>query len=232
MNAEKLTQKSQEALQLAQTKAVTFGHQQVDVAHLLVALVEPKDGLVARLLGRMNVPADAFQGALEADLRKAPKVTGPGFSADKIYLTQELAAVLAAAEQQAGKMRDEYVSVEHLFLAALAAAKAGVKEVFKAFAVDEARFLNALKEVRGNQRVQSASPECSLKSSCGCDFGRPSIFAWQAVQTVFRSGFPGFMTSPLECVASGPWHDSQFTFSCLVPLRRSVISVWHSAQEA
>ena len=164
MNAEKLTQKSQEALQLAQTKAVTFGHQQVDVAHLLVALVEPKDGLVARLLGRMNVPADAFQGALEADLRKAPKVTGPGFSADKIYLTQELAAVLAAAEQQAGKMRDEYVSVEHLFLAALAAAKAGVKEVFKAFAVDEARFLNALKEVRGNQRVQSASPESTYEA--------------------------------------------------------------------
>ena len=80
MNTEKLTQKSQEALQLAQAKAVSFGHQQVDVPHLLVALVEPKDGLVARLLERMQVPADAFQGAIEAELRKLPKVSGPGFA--------------------------------------------------------------------------------------------------------------------------------------------------------
>jgi ATP-dependent Clp protease ATP-binding subunit ClpB len=164
MNAEKLTQKSQEALQLAQTKAVTFGHQQVDVGHLLVALVEPKDGLVARLLERSKVPVDAFVGAVEAELRKLPKVTGPGFAADKIYLTQELAAVLAAAEQQAAKMKDEYVSVEHLFLAIQAAAKGGIKEAFRAFALDEARFLNALKEVRGNQRVQSANPEATYEA--------------------------------------------------------------------
>jgi len=164
MNAEKLTQKSQEALQLAQTKAVTYGHQQVDVAHLLVALVEPRDGLVARLLERMKVTVDAFQGAIEADLRKLPKVSGPGFSADKIFLTQELAAVLAVAEQQAAKMKDEYVSVEHLFLAALAGAKAGLKEVFRTFALDEPRFLNALKEVRGNQRVQSANPEATYEA--------------------------------------------------------------------
>jgi ATP-dependent Clp protease ATP-binding subunit ClpB len=164
MNPEKLTQKSQEALQLAQSKAATFGHQQVDVPHLLVALVEPKDGLVARLLERMKVPVDALQGAVEAELRKLPKVSGPGFSADKIYLTQDLAAVLAAAEQQAGKMRDEYVSVEHLFLSVLASAKGGVKEAFRAFAIDEARFLNALKEVRGNQRVQSATPEATYEA--------------------------------------------------------------------
>jgi ATP-dependent Clp protease ATP-binding subunit ClpB len=164
MNAEKLTQKSQEALQLAQTKAVTFGHQQVDVAHLLVALVEPRDGLVARLLERMKVPVDSFQGAVEAELRKLPKVSGPGFAADKIYLTQDLAAVLAAAEQQAAKMKDEYVSVEHLLLAILASAKASLKDVFRTFALDEPRFLNALKEVRGNQRVQSANPEATYEA--------------------------------------------------------------------
>ncbi len=164
MNTEKLTQKSQEALQLAQAKAVSFGHQQIDVPHLLVALVEPKDGLVARLLERMQVPADVFQGAIEAELRKLPKVSGPGFSADKIFLTQDLAAVLTAAEKQASKMRDEYVSVEHLFLAILAAAKGGVREAFKTFALDETRFLNALKEVRGNQRVQSANPEATYEA--------------------------------------------------------------------
>lgn len=161
---EKLTQKSQEALQLAQTKAVTFGHQQVDVGHLLTALVEPADGLVARLLQRMQVPADVLQGAVEAELRKAPKVSGPGFEADKIYLTQELAAVLTAAEQRAGKMRDEYVSVEHLFLAILGSAKNGLADVFKSFALDEGRFLNALKEVRGNQRVQSNNPEATYEA--------------------------------------------------------------------
>ncbi len=164
MDAQKLTQKSQEALQLAQTKAVAFGHQQVDVPHLLVALVEPKDGLIARLLERMQVPADVMKGAIEAELRKLPKVSGPGFSADKIYLTQDLAAAITAAERQAETMRDEYVSVEHLFLAVLGSAKGGVRELFKTFALDEARFLNALKEVRGNQRVQSANPEATYEA--------------------------------------------------------------------
>ncbi|MCA8950569.1 MAG: AAA family ATPase, partial [Planctomycetes bacterium] len=161
---DKFTQKSQEALQLAQTKAIAFGHQQVDVGHLLVALIEPGDGLVARLLQRMQVPADVLQGAVEAELRKIPKVSGPGFEADKIYLTQDLAAVMTAAEQQAAKMRDEYVSVEHLFLAILQKAKKPVADVFKSFALDESRFLNALKEVRGNQRVQSSNPEATYEA--------------------------------------------------------------------
>ncbi|MBL8749699.1 MAG: ATP-dependent chaperone ClpB [Planctomycetes bacterium] len=164
MDTQKLTQKSQEALQLAQTKAVAFGHQQVDTKHLLLALVEPGDGLVVRLLQRMDVPADALQKAIEGELQKQPKVSGPGFAADKIYLTQELAQVLTAAEQQAAKMRDEYVSVEHLFLAILQGSKNGVRELFRKFAIDESRFLNALKEVRGNQRVQSANPEATYEA--------------------------------------------------------------------
>jgi ATP-dependent Clp protease ATP-binding subunit ClpB len=164
VGTEKLTQKSQEALQLAQIKAVSFGHQQVDVAHLLVALIEPADGLVARLLQRLQIPADVLKGAIEAELRKLPKVTGPGYSADKIFLTSELAEVLAAAEQQARKMKDEYVSVEHLFLTILARAKGALRDAFKTFAIDETRFLNALKEVRGNQRVQSAKPEATYEA--------------------------------------------------------------------
>ncbi len=164
MDTQKLTQKSQEALQLAQSKAVAFGHQQVDTKHLLLALVEPGDGLVVRLLQRMDVPADALQKAIEGELQKQPKVSGPGFSADKIYLTQELAQVLTAAEQQAAKMRDEYVSVEHLFLAILQGSKNGVRDLFRRFAIDESRFLNALKEVRGNQRVQSANPEATYEA--------------------------------------------------------------------
>ncbi|MBK8099665.1 MAG: ATP-dependent chaperone ClpB [Planctomycetes bacterium] len=159
MDMQKLTQKSQEALQAAQNLAVQHSHQQVDVGHLMLALATQQEGLVPRLLQRMEVQADAFASALEGELRRKPRVTGPGFEADKIYLTPELAQVLTAAEQHAGKMRDEYVSVEHLFLAAMAAAKNGVRDALRRFQIDESRFLNALKEVRGNQRVQSQNPE-------------------------------------------------------------------------
>jgi ATP-dependent Clp protease ATP-binding subunit ClpB len=164
MDMQKLTQKSQEALQLAQTKAVTFGHQQVDPMHLLLALIEPSAGLVRRLLQRMEVLPEALLAAVEHELQKTPKVSGPGFSADKIYLTQELAQVLTAAEAQAQKMRDDYVSVEHLFSALLQNAKNGLREAFRKLGIDETRFLNALKEVRGNQRVQSANPEATYEA--------------------------------------------------------------------
>ena len=164
MDIQKLTQKSQEALQAAQAKAVAFGHQQVDPKHLLLALLEPADGLVRSLLQRMEVPADALSKAVEVELQKQPKVSGPGFSADKIFLTEALAQTLTAAEKQAQKMRDEYVSVEHLFLVLLQGAKDGLREIFRKFAIDESRFLNALKEVRGNQRVQSANPEATYEA--------------------------------------------------------------------
>ena len=164
MDVQKFTQKSQESLQLAQNKAVAFGHQQVDPKHLLLGLVEPTDSLVRRLLQRMEVLPDVLTAAVEHELQKLPKVSGPGFSADKIFLTQELAQVLTAAEQQAQKMRDDYVSVEHLFLALLQNAKNGLRDVFKKLGIEEAKFLNALKEVRGNQRVQSANPEATYEA--------------------------------------------------------------------
>src|SRR5262245_48947747 len=164
MDAQKLTQKSQEALQAAQARAAQLGHQQVDVPHLLRALVEPGDGLVHGLLRRMEVAVDPLLAAIDADLVRRPKVSGPGFDRERILLTQDLAQVLTAAEAIAQKMRDEYVSVEHLFLAALQSGKGGVRELLRKFQVDEARFLNALKEVRGNQRVQSQHPEATYEA--------------------------------------------------------------------
>ena len=164
MDMQKLTQKSQEALQQAQQKAVTFGHQQVACEHVALALVEAYDGLVARLLQRMGVAADQVAQAIEGELRKKPRMSGPGYQADKIYLDQDLAQALTIAEQQASKMRDEYVSVEHLFLALMQTSKGGLKDVWRRMQIDEARFLNALKEVRGNQRVQSASPEATYEA--------------------------------------------------------------------
>ena len=164
MDVQKFTQKSQEALQLAQTKAVTFGHQQVEPRHLVLALIEPSDGLVRRLLQRAEVPIDSLTRAVEHGLQKQPKVTGPGFTADKIFLTPDLAQVMTAAEQQAQTMRDDYVSVEHLFLALLQNSKHDLRDVFRKFGLDESKFLNALKEVRGNQRVQSANPESTYEA--------------------------------------------------------------------
>ena len=164
MDMQKLTEKSQQAVQAAQQRAVDFGHQQVDVPHLLLGLVEPADGLVHRLLERISVPIDALVGAVAAELRKQPKVSGPGYSPDKIFLTPDLAQTLTAAEQQAQQMRDEYVSVEHLFLAILSSAKGELREVLRTFAIDEAAFLQALKEVRGNQRVQSNNPEATYEA--------------------------------------------------------------------
>jgi len=163
MDTQKLTQKSQEALQLAHTKAIESGHQQVDAAHLALALLEPADGLVRRLLQRTDVSGDGLVQAVQQELQRLPKVSGPGFAPDRIFLTPELAQVMSAAESHAQKMRDEYVSVEHLFMALLQHGK-GLRDVFRRFSIDEARFLNALKEVRGNQRVQSANPETTYEA--------------------------------------------------------------------
>ena len=127
MDMNKLTQKSQEALQAAQQKAVAVGHQQIDAAHLLLGLLEPADSLIRRLLARMTVPLDAVIGALSAELRKLPKSVAAGYAPDKLYLTPGVAQALQLAEQRAQQMQDEYVSVEHLFVGLLAKAE-GSKE--------------------------------------------------------------------------------------------------------
>ena len=164
MNANKLTQKSQEALQAAQQQAIAAGHPQVEVGHLLLALLEPADGLIRRLLERMGAPIEPVIGAVHAELGKLPKASGAGYAPDKVFVTQALGRALQVAEQQAQQMQDEYVSVEHVFLALLATAEGPLKELFEAFAIDEARFLAALKDVRGNQRVQSANPEATYEA--------------------------------------------------------------------
>src|SRR5690606_10081848 len=160
MDLNRLTEKSQAALTAAQQRAVEFGHQEVDCEHLLLALVEQEDGLIARLCDKMDVPRDALTSALVQELQKRPKVSGPGFEAGKIYLSQRLSRVLVEAEKHAKRMRDEYVSVEHLMLALLGeGGSAGSVRVLQQFQVTPDRFLHALKEVRGHQRVQSANPE-------------------------------------------------------------------------
>ncbi|HEX6198688.1 MAG TPA: Clp protease N-terminal domain-containing protein, partial [Thermoanaerobaculia bacterium] len=165
MDLNRLTQKSQEAVQAAQTKALRFGHQQVDGEHLLLALLEQPEGLVPRLLTKMDVPADSVKRELETELGKRPSVSGPGTEAGKIYITDRLRRLLVSAEDAAKRLKDEYVSVEHLLMALVGEGKnAAAGRILAEMGVTEDRFLSALTAVRGAQRVTSANPEVAYEA--------------------------------------------------------------------
>ncbi len=165
MDINRLTQKSQEALQSAQTKALRYGHPEVEAEHLLLALLEQSEGLAPRLLARMDVPAASLIAELERELSRRPSVSGPGVEAGKFYVSSRLQKVLLRAEDEAKRLKDEYVSIEHLILAMIeegAAMPAG--RVLHQFGVTRDRFLAALTAVRGNQRVTSAMPEAAYEA--------------------------------------------------------------------
>jgi len=165
MDLQKFTQKSQEALQDAQAQAVRRGNTEVDVEHLAVSLLTQTGGLIPRLFAKMEVPAESFVKELEADLDKRPKVSGPGLEPGKVYLTNRLGQVFVKAEDEAKRLKDEYVSVEHLFLAAIDGdKKSALGKICETFNVTRDRFLAALNVVRGNQRVQSANPEATYEA--------------------------------------------------------------------
>jgi ATP-dependent Clp protease ATP-binding subunit ClpB len=165
MDINKLTQKSQEALQSAQTKALRYGHQEVDGEHLLLALLEQPEGLVPRLLARMEAPTEALKAEVERELARRPKVSGPGAEAGKIYLTQRLQQIFLRAEDEAKRLKDEYVSVEHLLLAMIEEGSSSpVGKVLASFNITRNAFLAVLTAVRGNQRVTSAMPEVAYEA--------------------------------------------------------------------
>jgi ATP-dependent Clp protease ATP-binding subunit ClpB len=165
MDMNKLTQKSQEAMQSAQTKALRFGHQEVDVEHLLLALLEQPEGLVPRLLARMDVPGSQLATEIERELSRRPSVSGGGTEAGKVYITQRLQRLFVTAEDEAKRLKDEYVSVEHLLLAILAEGSGTASgKVLAQFGVTRDRVLTALTAVRGNQRVTSSMPEAAYEA--------------------------------------------------------------------
>ena len=123
MDLNRLTEKSQEALQVAQGKAAEYGHQETDGEHLLLALLEQEGGLFPRLLARLEVEPDALRDEVERELARRPRVSGPGAESGKVYVTQRLQKILARAEDEAKRLNDEYISVEHLVLALLAEGK-------------------------------------------------------------------------------------------------------------
>lgn len=159
MNTQKLTQKSLEALQSAQALATDNGNSQVEQSHLLLSLLQQEDGLIGQLVSSMGVDAGSFGTAVSGAVGRLPKVQGGSRESGKIYISSELDRALNAAERQAEQMRDDYVSVEHLFLALLKQPDAELKQIFKTYGITEQRFLESLKTVRGNARVTSDNPE-------------------------------------------------------------------------
>ena len=158
MNMNKFTQRSLEALQSAQALAIEHNQQQVDQQHLLSALLNQENSLIAQLLRRMGVDA-GFEAALQKELAKIPSVTGGGREADKVYITPQMDKALTAAEKQAERMKDDYISVEHLFLGLLDAPNEALNGLFRQFCVERDGFLKALNEVRGGARVTTDTPE-------------------------------------------------------------------------
>ncbi|MDT7597395.1 MAG: ATP-dependent Clp protease ATP-binding subunit ClpB [Pseudonocardiales bacterium] len=159
MDMNRLTQKSQEAVQQAQAIALRYGHTEVDGEHLLLALLEQPEGLVPRLLRQFDADVDALTAAFDGDLQRRPKVTGPGAAPGQVFVTQRLARLLDAAEREAKRLKDDYVSVEHLGLALAGESGTPAARRLAEFGVTNEAFLSALTQIRGNQRVTSATPE-------------------------------------------------------------------------
>jgi ATP-dependent Clp protease ATP-binding subunit ClpB len=171
MDTNRFTQKCQEAIQAAQAIATKHGHPAVDAEHLLLALCQQEGGLLPNVLSKMERPAELVARELQRDLAKRPSVSGPGAAAGdagRIMLTQEVQQLLTDADSEAKKLRDEYVSVEHLALALLRPGTAGFRtpasKILRDLGVSHESFLAALTSVRGHQRVQSANPEATYEA--------------------------------------------------------------------
>jgi len=159
MNMNQFTQKSLAAIQSAQDLALEHGNQQIEQAHLLLALVRDGEGFIPQLLTAMGMTVPSFEAAVQAEVNKLPKVSGSGRQADKVYVAQDVDKALKSAEQTAQSMKDEYISVEHIFLGLLDSANRNLSELFRTYNVTREKVMQALAAVRGNQRVTSDNPE-------------------------------------------------------------------------
>ena len=156
MNIEKYTQNAQQAIMDCQNIAISEGHQMLDGEHLHLALMMQKDGLIPKLIKFMNIDPTSIIVDLEEEMEKLPKVSG---AADNMYSSRRLSQILMKAEKIADDFKDEYVSVEHLYLALLEERGTPSAKIFSKFGIDKNKFLDALSKVRGNQRVTSQNPE-------------------------------------------------------------------------
>ena len=154
MNINKFTQKSIEAVNQCEKIAYDYGHQEIDQEHFLYSLLTIEDSLIASLLEKMNIQKDTFISQVQELLARKPKVSG-----GQVYMSNDLNQVLLHGEDEMKAMKDEYVSVEHLFLAMIRHPNKAVKELFRAYGITRNRFLEVLAQVRGGQKVTSDNPE-------------------------------------------------------------------------
>ncbi|HYZ86240.1 MAG TPA: ATP-dependent chaperone ClpB [Bryobacteraceae bacterium] len=160
----RLTERLREAISAAQSKAIRYSHQQVDVEHLLAALLEQENGLAGAILAKAGINTDVLRQRLEEELDRMPKVAGPtGAPPDQVYVTGRLNRILTQAEDEAKNLKDEYVSVEHVLLA-MTDDKGPAGRLLTQMGVDRNRLMQALREVRGSQRVTSPNPEATYQS--------------------------------------------------------------------
>jgi ATP-dependent Clp protease ATP-binding subunit ClpB len=167
MDANKLTQKTQEALHAAQREATRRGQVEVDGEHLLLALIEQEGGLIPSLLTRMDVDFAALKDDIESELDRRPRISGPGADPGKVHITQRLTTLLDAAATQADRLKDEYVSTEHVLLALLDEqndSPGSARKILEKHNINRDVFLVLLTKVRGHQRVQSANPEATYEA--------------------------------------------------------------------
>ncbi|HEX2277014.1 MAG TPA: ATP-dependent chaperone ClpB [Candidatus Tectomicrobia bacterium] len=163
MDINRFTEKAQEALSAAQSKAIRASHQQVDVEHLLSALLEQERGLAASILTRAGAPVDVLKRRIDQELERLPRVSSPSGGADQVYITGRLNRLLTQAEDEAKRLKDQYLSVEHLVLAMLEDGGA-TGRLFKELGVTRDRLMQALQEIRGSQRVTSQNPEATYEA--------------------------------------------------------------------
>jgi ATP-dependent Clp protease ATP-binding subunit ClpB len=166
MDMNRFTQKSLEAIQQAETKALRYGNPEVETEHLLLALLTQHEGLLPRLLYRMNISPEGFIRDIETRLEQKPRVSGSGREVGKIYISSGVNNILLKAEDEAKAMHDEYISVEHLFLGILEVVQSvpSLRSLFTNHGITRKAFVAAMNEVRGNQRVTSATPEVTYEA--------------------------------------------------------------------
>jgi ATP-dependent Clp protease ATP-binding subunit ClpB len=163
MDMNRFTERAQEALSAAQGRAIRASHQQIDVEHLLIALLEQEHGLAASILTRAGSPVEVLKRRVEQELDRLPRVSSPSGGTDQIYITGRLNRLLTQAEDEAKRLKDQYISVEHLLLA-MTEDGGATGRLFKELAITRDRLMQALQEIRGSQRVTSQNPEATYEA--------------------------------------------------------------------
>ncbi|NDV27412.1 ATP-dependent chaperone ClpB [Desulfovibrio sp. JC010] len=162
MDPNKFTQKTNDAIAAAQSLAVKNGQQQIEVEHLLLALIDQEKGIVSKILEKSSIKPADYKKAVEAEINKLPKVSGPGAQPGQVFVTQRLNRIIVASEEIAQRMQDEFISVEHLFLAIMEEhGSTGAGRVNKTFGLTKDKVLEAMTTIRGNQRVTTDNPEAT-----------------------------------------------------------------------